>query len=445
MRNKPIHKVVFIRMMILLALVLIATIAYSNELIYSVVFIGFCICCILIESYFTIQKSYQNIDRLVTAMLHEDYSLLSSNKQNNSTLESLQNLYQKLYNNQKENESKELVYLNILNNIESGIIILKQEQDTWKMFLINDYFSNYFSIPKIHTWKNFSKLLPNLASHIEQLDFKESKSTLEIQLENQDKQTFMLQTSLTKSTGSNYYIVLLDLIQNVLEKKEKDAWINLMKVISHELMNSLTPIHSLAYNIQEITAQKMLSEEDRDDLDLSIKTIINRSNHLQHFIDNYRKLTMLPSPIKQIVNAKDVIQSSIETMRPLLKTHNIQLQTNVTKDQYMNWDAAQIEQVFINLLTNSIHSLKHSDKKIITISSYEKNNRFWIEICDTGKGIPDGIKDKIFVPFYTTRKKGAGIGLPLSKNIVELHQGYLTYNLRNKETVFSLSFLSNPY
>lgn len=440
MKHLSFHKLLFIRILLIIGLSIVALILYNKQLLYTVFFLGFCILFILIEIYFLSKKHYENIDRIVLAMLYDDFSLLSKNHQSNKTFEHLQSLYKKLQDKQKEHESKELVYLNILNNIETGIVILKQEQDTWSIFLMNDYFSNYFSVPKTHTWKSFSKMLPNLAVHLENLHFKESKSTLEIQLENEDKQTFMLQTSLAKSAGTTYYIVLLDLIQNVLEKKEKEAWINLMKIISHELMNSLTPIHSLAHNIQEFTTQKTLSEEDREDLDLSIKTIINRSNHLQHFIDNYRKLTMLPSPKKESVNALNVLNNSIETMRPLLRVQGIELKKAFSTDQYLLWDPAQMEQVFINLLTNAIHSLDESDNKQIRITAFEKNNRYWIEIIDTGMGIPNEIKDKIFIPFYTTRKEGAGIGLPLSKNIVEMHQGYLSYNQRNEETIFTLSF-----
>lgn len=440
MKNLTFHKQLFIRGLIIIGLAIATLTLYNKAFYYSTFFTVFCMLFILIEIYFLSKKHYENIDRIILAMLYDDFSLLSNSNQKNTTIGYLQNLYKKLQDNQKEHESKELIYLNILNNIETGIVILEKEGDTWKVFLMNDYFSNYFSIPKTHTWKSLSKMIPNLCAHLEKLHFKESKSTLEIRLEHEDKQTFMLQTSLAKSLDSTYYIVMLDLIQNVLEKKEKEAWINLMKIISHELMNSLTPIHSLAHNIQEITTQKEFSEEDHEDLDLCIKTIINRSNHLQHFIDNYRKLTMLPSPTKKSVAILSVLNNSIETMRPVLKLKHITLKTNFLKNKQLLWDSGQMEQVFINLVTNAIHSLEDHENKEIRIATFEKNNRYWIEISDNGMGIPEEIKDKIFIPFYTTRKEGAGIGLPLSKNIVELHQGYLTYNRRNQETIFTLSF-----
>lgn len=440
MKHLSFHKLLFIRILLIITLAVVALILYNKHLLYTVFFLGFCILFILIEIYFLSKKHYENIDRIVLAMLYDDFSLLSKKSQNNKTFEHLQSLYKKLQDKQKEHESKELIYLNILNNIETGIIIFEKEENTWKIFLMNDYFSNYFSVPKTHTLKSLSKMIPNLCAHLENLHFKESKSTVEIKLENENKQTFIIKTSLAKNREATYYIVTLDLIQNVLEKKEKEAWINLMKIITHELMNSLTPIHSLAYNIQEITTQKELSKEDREDLDLSIRTIINRSNHLQHFIDNYRKLTMLPSPIKKPTAVLAILNNSIETMSPILKLNHITLQTDFSSDQQLLWDTAQMEQVFINLLTNSIHSLKESELKKIKIVTSIKNNRYYIEIIDTGIGIPEEIKDKIFIPFYTTRKEGGGIGLPLSKNIVELHQGYLSYSQRNKQTVFMLSF-----
>lgn len=440
MKRLPFHLVLFVRIILVLGLSITSLISFNNSYIYTTIFLGFCISFILIEIFFLVKKHYENIDLILLAMLYDDFSLLSSSKQKNKTLGYLQRLYKKLQDKQKEHESKELIYLNILNNIETGIIIFKKEENTWNIFLMNDYFSDYFSIPKINTWKNLNRILPNLCLHIEKLNFKESKSTLEIQRENEDRQTFIIQTSLAKNAEVTYYIVMLDLIQNVLEKKEKEAWINLMKIMSHELMNSLTPIHSLAHNIQDITNQKELSEEDYSDLDLSIKTIINRSNHLQHFIDNYRKLTMLPSPTKNSHSALRILNNSIDTMCPVLKTRGITLKTSFSTDCSLLWDSGQMEQVFINLLTNSVHSLDESELKEIRIITFERNNRYCIEITDTGIGIPNEIKDKIFIPFYTTRKEGAGIGLPLSKNIVEMHQGYLTFTQKNKQTTFTLSF-----
>ncbi|WP_410881013.1 sensor histidine kinase [Myroides sp. DW712] len=435
------HLKVFIRILALLVLALVAVWLFQHHYSYTFFISLVVILGGLIELYTYQRKYYGIIDRLVLAMIYNDFSLKSNKKQANETFQHLQQLYQKLQLEQEQNQVKELVYLNILNNLETGIIIFERQENTWNIFLINDYFSQLFDIPKVKSWQNLSRLLPNLTQYLEHLEFKESKTSLDMRIEGEEKQTFMLQTSTTVSQGQEFYIVLLDSIQKVLDKKEKDTWENLMKVISHEIMNSLTPIHSLAHNTLEILEEEtILSADDMDDLKLSVQTIANRTNHLRQFIDNYRKLTMLPSPSKTWVNSAEILVQSLAILKPICQQYAIDVQTVIETHLSQYWDAKQMEQVFINLLTNAIYAVKNQDNKTIVLQVYERNNRLWIDIIDNGKGIPDEIKQKIFIPFYTTREDGAGIGLPLSKNIVEMHNGYLTFNRKDDLTYFSLNF-----
>jgi nitrogen fixation/metabolism regulation signal transduction histidine kinase len=249
-------------------------------------------------------------------------------------------------------------------------------------------------------------------------------------------QTFILQASKTVNYNDEYYIVLMDSIQNVIDKKEKEAWVNLMKVISHELMNSVTPIRSLAQNLQEIAGQEKLTDDDLDDIRQSVNTMIHRSDHLQGFIESYRKLAMLPSPVKEKTELTALIGSVLQIMAPLLKNAGISIDNKVTDKRWLMVDRLQIEQVLINLLTNSMYALEDKVDKKIEIAAEFKNKRVFITISDTGSGIDAAIEDKIFLPFFTTRKQGAGIGLTLSKNIVEAHNGYLIYNTDGERTTF---------
>lgn len=435
------HLRVFMRILAIIGLSLLAVWLFQQQYHYTFFIVILSIGACLIELYTFQRKYYSLIDRLVLAMIYNDFSLKSNKKQANETFHHLQQLYQKLQQEQEQHEIKELVYLNILNNLETGIVIFERKENDWNIFLINDYFSKLFDIPKVKSWQNLSRLLPNLTQYIEQLEFKESKTSLDMRLEGEEKQTFMLQTSTTMSQNQEFYIVLLDSIQKVLDKKEKDTWENLMKVISHEIMNSLTPIHSLAHNTLEILEEETtLSADDMDDLKLSIQTIANRTDHLRHFIDNYRKLTMLPSPVKTWVNSAEIVVHSLAILKPICQQHHITVSTNIETQVSQYWDAKQMEQVFINLLTNAIYAVRNQEKKEIALHVYERNNRLWIDIVDNGSGIPEEIKPKIFIPFYTTREDGAGIGLPLSKNIVEMHNGYLTFNRKEALTYFSINF-----
>lgn len=249
-----------------------------------------------------------------------------------------------------------------------------------------------------------------------------------------------MQTSRTTTYNQDYFVLLLDPIQKIIDRKEKESWVNLMNVISHELMNSLTPIQSLSKSLQSITSQKSFDKEDIEDLKNGLETITNRSNHLQFFVENYRKLASLPSPQKQLTDLSILVSECINVMQPLLKTQNISIVSELEKI-YLEVDRNQLEQVLINLITNSIYALTTLADKTISVRLFQKEKRITIEITDSGQGIEKEIETKVFLPFFTTRKDGAGIGLALSKNIIEAHGGYLFFSSENGKTKFSVQLV----
>jgi C4-dicarboxylate-specific signal transduction histidine kinase len=173
----------------------------------------------------------------------------------------------------------------------------------------------------------------------------------------------------------------------------------------------------------------------------SVVTMLNRSDHLQQFVESYRKLAMLPTPQKEKVEISELIQQCIELMNPLFKQNNIEFINEINQKRWLSIDTYQMEQVLINLFTNSIFALENHDKKQIIVSAESKEKRFFIKIIDSGNGIDAEIEDKIFLPFFTTRKEGAGIGLTLSKNILEAHGGYLAYQNNDNHTTFMICLL----
>lgn len=211
-----------------------------------------------------------------------------------------------------------------------------------------------------------------------------------------------------------------------------------MKVISHELLNSITPIRSICQNLQDLVEQDSLSAEDLEDIKNSVETMLRRSDHLQKFVEGYRKLAMLPSPKKQETELQHLIENCIQIMNPLFKKDDIEIVNTILQKRIINVDQQQTEQVIINLLTNSIYALKNSEQKQIIISAETKENRTFIRIIDNGYGIEKEIENKIFLPFFTTRTEGAGIGLTLSKNIIEAHGGYISFKTENGRTVFEI-------
>jgi nitrogen fixation/metabolism regulation signal transduction histidine kinase len=391
--------------------------------------------------YFFVKNQLLFYDRTLLSMLQNDFTTNFPEENKKDNFKSLYLLYDTLKVQQQEQISKEMVYQSILNSIDTATLILEKENDEWNIFLMNDCFSRLFKVPKVSHWNYLKNYLPSLCNEIEKVDFTELKSAISIKIEEQDLQTFMLQTSLTRTYNKEYFIILLDSIQRVIEKKEKEAWINLMKIISHELMNSLTPIRALSQNLLQIVDQEKLEEDDFEDIKSSISTIINRSDHLQVFVENYRKLAMLPTPSKKMTPINALFEDCLRIMNPILKAENIELFNDINSSRSILIDKNQMEQVIINLITNSIYALKDKPEKKMFLSSYTENNRFFITLSDNGKGIDPEIRDKVFLPFFTTRKDGAGIGLTLSKNIIEAHGGYLSYQTDEDKTSFVICLI----
>ncbi len=437
------YKLLFLRLILIVGMIEVSIYFFKKELLFTGVFGLFIVFLLVREMYFYVRNFVLLYDKTIASILQNDFTSDFSNHKFNKSYNDLFQLYDSLKNKQNEQVSKDIIYRSILNNIETGIIILQKQDSDWDIFLMNEYFSKQFNVPKVSKWKYLKNQLPSLCEIIEEDDFQEIKTSVEISIKEQNKQTFVLQASRTEILEKDYFIVLLDSIQNVVEKKEKDAWVNLMKVISHELLNSITPIRSICQNLQDLVEQDSLSAEDLEDVKNSVETMLRRSDHLQKFVEGYRKLAMLPSPKKEKIELQHLIDNGIQVMNPLFKETGIEVVNEIALKRSVEVDSQQIEQVLINLLTNCIHALKNVSEKKIFISAEAKENRTFIRITDNGTGIEKEIEDKIFLPFFTTRNEGAGIGLTLSKNIIEAHGGYISYKSEVGNTVFEICLVEN--
>ncbi|OXA88387.1 histidine kinase [Flavobacterium hercynium] len=442
-KSLKIYHLLFIRLILILVVMTITIKIESSTLLFTQIFLGFIALMLMVELYFYVKNAFSIYERTIVSILQNDFTTDYSKHKSYNNYVNLFQLYENHKNKQNEEVSKDIVYRSILNNIETGIVILQKENNDWNVFLMNDYFCSHFNVPKVSKWKYLKNQLPSLCEVIEQQDFREVKTSLEIRVNQQDTQTFAMQTSRSEIYGQDYFIVLLDSIQNVIDKKEKEAWINLMKVISHELLNSVTPIRSLLQNLQELVQQETISADDIEDMKSSVAAMLRRSDHLQQFIEGYRKLAMLPSPQKEKIDLQKLIDNSLQIMSPLFKKNAIEVINKITFNHYLFVDAQQIEQVLINLFTNCIYALNEIEEKRITITSEMKDNRFFIMITDNGNGIEKEIENKVFLPFFTTRKEGAGIGLTLSKNIIEAHNGYLALKNEEGQTTFTICLIEN--
>lgn len=247
-------------------------------------------------------------------------------------------------------------------------------------------------------------------------------------------------------------LVTLQNIQPELQKQELEAWQNLTRVLRHEIMNSITPISSLTSTLREILDHDMerknnhyeLKEEGAEDLKEGLSTIENRSKGLIKFIDAYREYTSLPEPKMNLVRLKDVIDKVAQLMKPELKKTNISFHSECPSEYLIiQADVEMIEQVLINLLKNAIEAMSETVNPRLELIGHYDESTVRIDVIDNGPGIiPEALKH-IFVPFYTTKRTGSGIGLSLSRQIMQMHKGSITVESEpDVRTIFTLRFRS---
>jgi two-component system nitrogen regulation sensor histidine kinase NtrY len=250
--------------------------------------------------------------------------------------------------------------------------------------------------------------------------------------------------------GSAMKLLTMQNIQSELQQQEIEAWQNLTRVLRHEIMNSITPISSLTSTLREILDHDMtrknshyeLREEGADDLREGLSTIENRSKGLIKFIDAYREYTSLPQPRLKAVNIKSFMERVVQLLKPEIKKTPVALAYRCESEFLsIQADEEMIEQVLINLIKNSWEALADTPGGQIEVNAYYAVNHVVIEVTDNGPGIIPEAMNRVFVPFFTTKKTGSGIGLSLSRQIMQMHNGSLTVtSAPGVKTTFTMKF-----
>lgn len=237
--------------------------------------------------------------------------------------------------------------------------------------------------------------------------------------------------------GKEQQIISLKNIHSVLERNEMEAWQKLIRVLTHEIMNSITPIISLSETLSERGIPKQLGEKEYSIILQAMQTIHRRSKGLLEFVENYRRLTRIPAPVRTKVSIAELCMD----LKKLFPEEYIHFETP-SSELNLYIDRAQIEQVLINLLKNAREACgKQSDKYIqVEIAISPAGNKI-LTVSDNGEGILPDVLDKIFVPFFTTKTTGSGIGLSLCKQIMTLHEGSINVKSElGKGSRFILTF-----
>ena len=344
------------------------------------------------------------------------------------------------------NREKEMQYQylqKIIELVDTGI--LSYCMDTGEILWINRALKDLLGIPTLKNFHSLEKRNEPLYERLKSLG-NERSTVISFMKDNLRSKalvaggTFIMQ-------GVQYRLMAFQNINEALDEAESKAWQRLLNVMTHELMNSVAPVASLAGTLKNLlvkTKDKTVSADHFvEDIELGIDTIMRRSEGLLSFAETYRNLSKITELNISKMQVSSLFEHISQLMLPSLIQKNIDLEV-ILKDPLMdiNADTSLVEQVMINLILNAVEAVKGKpEPHIILSAALNDGKRPIIKVIDNGAGIPDEVLDKIFIPFFSTRKNGNGIGLSLCKQIMMLHQGNIqVQSVVGEGTCFTLLF-----
>ena len=352
----------------------------------------------------------------------------------------------KLKSKRKEQEADYQYLKNIVHHIGIGLITFNEAGNVQ---IINTAAKRLLRVNNINNIKSLESVSIPLVNTFSRLTTG-GRDLVRIEIGGEIVQLAVYAIQLTLR-NEQYKLISIQNIQNELEEKEMEAWQNLVRVLTHEIMNSVTPISSLAGTVNTELKEQLgngrdtyqISNEEVEELQLAIQTIQKRSEGLIRFVSDFRNLTQIPIPKLSKFPICEVLEEIEILLKKELKENHISLSIKSDpKKLTLNADKALIEQVLINLLKNAIQAFDEQTHRLIEVAaSLNDKGRLVITVKDNGNGIDEEALEKIFIPFFTTKQAGSGIGLSLSKQIMRKHQGTMSVKSKIDEgTEFTLRF-----
>ncbi|WP_420316437.1 sensor histidine kinase [Ekhidna sp.] len=427
---------------------------YYSESYFFTKFLVFCL--VLFQVWYLynfLEKSNREIVHFLESIHYDDFTNTYPERHTGSSRDLLYHEFNEILKKFREiradKEAQHQYLRTIVQHIGIGIITF---DDDGEVQIMNNAAKKLLGLKMIKNINQIGRDHPSLFETIKDLRtggrdlLKISKNEDEVQLA-----VYAIELSLR---GKPFKLISIQNIQSELEEKEMEAWQNLIRVLTHEIMNSVTPISSLAATVETELAEflengkniNQIKDDTIEDFYLSVKTIHNRSESLIKFVSDFRNMTRIKHPNLECHEIEDMIKHILVLLKPDIEHSNISVNCSVKPGLSVNIDREQIEQVIINVVKNAVQALAATDKenKSLTITAMPiDGGGAFISVTDNGTGIEEEALKKIFIPFFTTKKNGSGIGLSLSKQIMRKHGGNITAKSQIGEgTEFLLKFAS---
>ncbi|MEJ8757435.1 ATP-binding protein [Pontibacter sp. H259] len=415
---------------------------------------AFCIAAFLLLQLYSlvhfVERTNRDLTNFLQSIRHSDFTQRFPEKSSNSTFGHLHTSFNEISDSflkiKAEKQAHYLYLQAIVEHVGIGILSFDAEGN---VMLLNHVAKEQLHAPHLTNIRSLERTSEELLEVLQRIGNNE-KSLVTLH-HNHEQLLLSVHATVLVSQGKSIKIITLHNIQAELEEQEVQTWQKMIRVLTHEIMNSVTPVISLTSTVagileEEMTARQAgepIDEEALEDIQDGLKTIERRATGMLHFVKNYRRLMRLPLPELQTVSIAELLREVHMLMKTDFDKEGVDLATYLPKpDISLQADPEQLEQVLINLLKNAMEACRQSIHPRVEVIAYSDENHKYkvrIEVRDNGPGIPDDVLDRLFIPFYTTKKQGSGIGLSLSKQIMRQHGGSIRVNSKaGGPTVFTL-------
>ena len=444
--DRKLQWYLFIQLLLLAMCLFLTSICFVSKY-YALAMLGLFLSLFYIRYIYQNQlKIYKEIKQFTEGIRYRDFSRRSNIVHQSPALKVLQNGFNQINDAFKEiSRDKETHYHylhQVLEMVDTGI--LSYEAVSAEVVWMNESAKQLLQVPYLKAIHALEKRNPDLYQQIISLKAGDSKvGTIQ---SDKGLVKILLSASSFLTNGKLYQLVAFQNINEALDETEAKAWQKLLSVLTHEIMNSIAPISSLAGTLKNsltLVDKSHYENSFLEDLELGIGTIKSRSEGLLKFAETYRNLNKITQPERRRLLIRDLFENLLTLMQPTLHQKNIELAI-ILKDPSLSIEAdfSLLEQVLINLLLNAIEAVKDSPEPKINLHAISlPSGKVVIKVEDNGTGMAEEVLDKVFVPFFSTKKTGSGIGLTLCKQIMMLHGGNIQVQSKQGEgTAFSLVF-----
>ncbi len=404
-----------------------------------------------------VAKTNIELVRFFDAIRHADFSQRFDLKQVGTGFDELGSVFTEILNKlqtARTAQEAELRHVKaIVEHVPTPLLSIHQDNH---VTLWNNSARRLFGTNTITRIDDFDQFAQGFSKQLNKITIGENQ-LISIDIDGMQHKLFVGVTEIMIAQKKERLFSLQD-IRSELDAAQLQAWQDLVRVLTHEIMNSITPVASLAKTAtllvddlkDKINADTKLNNElhaelneDIDDIIGAVQTVARRSDGLMQFVSSYRRLTRLPPPNKKRIQLSILFEQIKILVQQNWQNTKIDLTIKISPHQLdLYADPDMTEQILINLLQNAEHALGNTEVPKIILSAFlNPRGRTVIEVSDNGQGINDDVAEKVFVPFFTTKKEGSGVGLALSRQVMIAHAGNIRlFNNKKCGVTFSLTF-----